>query len=270
MMILDMLRERVQEHTFFGEKQVEKPVVTEKKPVVCPACHTEHPYADLMARGKVCPTCGKYLRMTARERISQIFDPDSFQEIAKDLTSVDFLQFPGYAEKLEKTKESTGEQEAVLCGTASIGGVMCATFVMDSSFFMASMGSVVGEKITRLFELALEQRLPVIGFTASGGARRQEGVAPQRSGPAVHSGADRPDHRRRDGVLCDAGGHYSGRAEGAGGLRGQTCRRADDRLSASVQFPARGIFAGPRLCGCRGGSPPASGNAREAPAAARR
>lgn len=170
MMILELLRERVQEHAPEPEK---KPV---HKPVVCPACHTEHPYDDILLHTKVCPTCNKYLRMTARERIAQIFDPDSFQEIAKDLTSVDFLQFPGYAEKLEKTREATGEQEAVLCGTASIGGVMCATFVMDSSFFMASMGSVVGEKITRLFELALVQHLPVIGFTASGGARMQEGV----------------------------------------------------------------------------------------------
>lgn len=170
MMILELLRERAQEHAPEPEK---KPV---HKPVVCPACHTEHPYDDILLHAKVCPTCNKYLRMTARERIAQIFDPDSFQEIAKDLTSVDFLQFPGYAEKLEKTREATGEQEAVLCGTASIGGVMCATFVMDSSFFMASMGSVVGEKITRLFELALAQHLPVIGFTASGGARMQEGV----------------------------------------------------------------------------------------------
>ena len=170
MMILELLRERVQEHAPEPEKKAVH------KPVVCPACHTEHPYDDILLHAKVCPTCSKYLRMTARERIAQIFDPDSFQEIAKDLTSVDFLQFPGYAEKLEKTREATGEQEAVLCGTASIGGVMCATFVMDSSFFMASMGSVVGEKITRLFELALAQHLPVIGFTASGGARMQEGV----------------------------------------------------------------------------------------------
>lgn len=170
MMILELLRERVQEHP---PEQEKKP---EHKPVVCPACHAEVSYDESLLHAKVCPACGKYLRMTARERIEQVFDSDSFQEIAKDLTSVDFLQFPGYAEKLEKTRAATGEQEAVLCGTASIGGVMCAAFVMDSTFFMASMGSVVGEKITRLFELALAQHLPVIGFTASGGARMQEGV----------------------------------------------------------------------------------------------
>lgn len=167
-MILELLRERTQERAPAAE--------TPKPPVVCPACRTEHRYDELLAGNKVCPACGKYLRMTARERILQIFDPESFQEIARNLTSVDFLHFPGYAEKLEKARASTGEQEAVLCGTASIGGVMCAAFVMDPQFIMASMGSVVGEKITRLFELALEQRLPVIGFTASGGARMQEGV----------------------------------------------------------------------------------------------
>ena len=95
MMILELLRERVQEHAPEPEKE---PV---HKPDVCPACHTEHPYDDILLHAKVCPTCSKYLRMTARERIAQIFDPDSFQEIAKDLTSVDFLQFPGYAEKLD-------------------------------------------------------------------------------------------------------------------------------------------------------------------------
>ena len=99
---------------------------------MCPACRTEHRYDELLAENKVCPACGKYLRMTARERILQIFDPDSFQEIARNLTSVDFLHFPGYAEKLEKARAATGEQEAVLsyigaseggrCGVIDIGG----------------------------------------------------------------------------------------------------------------------------------------------------
>ena len=83
---------------------------------------------------------------------------------------------PATPKSWKKPASPTGEKEAVLCGTAAIGGMFCATFVMDSSFIMASMGSAVGEKITRLFEFALAQRLPVIGFTASGGARMQEGV----------------------------------------------------------------------------------------------
>ena len=115
-------------------------------------------------------------RLTARERIAQTFDQGSFQELATGLRSVDFLQFPSYAEKLTAAREKTGEEEAVVCGRATLAGMPCGVFVMDSRFIMASMGSVVGEKITRIFEYALENRLPVVGFTASGGARMQEGV----------------------------------------------------------------------------------------------
>ena len=115
-------------------------------------------------------------RLSARERIALTFDEGSFRELAADLKSVDFLNFPHYAQKLEAAQAATGEKEAVLCGTAAIESMPCAVFAMDARFIMASMGSVVGEKITRLFELALERRLPVIGFTASGGARMQEGV----------------------------------------------------------------------------------------------
>lgn len=90
--------------------------------------------------------------------------------------SVDFLEFPNYAEKLEKAKKTTKEKDAVVCGTAKINGNEFAFFVMDSRFMMASMGSVLGEKITSIFEYATEKSLPVIGFTASGGARMQEGI----------------------------------------------------------------------------------------------
>ncbi len=119
---------------------------------------------------------GVITRLTARERISQTFDGGSFKEYAAGLKSVDFLEFPSYADKLSAAQAKTGEEEAVICGTASLAGMPCAVFVMDSRFIMASMGSVVGEKITRIFEYALEKALPVIGFTASGGARMQEGV----------------------------------------------------------------------------------------------
>ncbi len=124
----------------------------------------------------VCPVCGKYLRIDARERIDMICDKGSFRELFTDLSSRDFLDFPGYAEKLDKATAQTGESEAVVCGTATIGGEGCAIFVMDSRFIMASMGSVVGEKITRTFETAIELGIPVVGFTASGGARMQEGI----------------------------------------------------------------------------------------------
>ena len=86
------------------------------------------------------------------------------------------MNFPGYTDKIETVRAASGEKEAVLCGTAEIGGQSCCVFVMESYFMMGSMGSAVGEKITSLFEYATEHRLPVIGFTVSGGARMQEGL----------------------------------------------------------------------------------------------
>ncbi len=142
----------------------------------CPSCKKEFPVKELRKSRYICPECGKYLRISGRERIYQVVDKKSFQEFATGLTSVDFLEFPGYADKLKKAADSTGEEDAVICGHAAIGGYPCAIFVMDSRFMMASMVSVVGEKITRTFEYATEHKLPVIGFTASGGARMQEGI----------------------------------------------------------------------------------------------
>ena len=124
----------------------------------------------------ICPACGAYFRMNARERITHTFDAGSFQELDADVTSVDFLSFPVMPKSWKRPAKRRARTRPSQCGTAAIGGMFCATFVMDSSFIMASMGSAVGEKITRLFEFALAQRLPVIGFTASGGARMQEGV----------------------------------------------------------------------------------------------
>ena len=105
-----------------------------------------------------------------------ITDKDSFKELFTSLRSEDPLAFPGYARKLETAGTAGGETEAVLCGTATIGGEKCGIFVMESDFMMGSMGSVVGEKITLLFEYAAVHRLPVIGYTVSGGARMQEGL----------------------------------------------------------------------------------------------
>ena len=166
-----LLRDLIREYT---QSRTELPPAPPARPVpqthVCPKCKMESGRTAVEQGAMICPACGAYFRMNARERITHTFDAGSFQELDADVTSVDFLSFPGYAEKLEKARKTTGENEAVLCGTAAIGGMFCATFVMDSSFIMASMGSAVGEKITRLFEFALAQRLPVIGFTASGGA----------------------------------------------------------------------------------------------------
>ena len=114
--------------------------------------------------------------MKARQRIKTITDPDSFHELYSEMKSGNPLNFPGYKDKVETVRTASGEEEAVICGTAKIGNQKCCLFVMESYFMMGSMGSAVGEKITLLFEYATEHRMPIIGFTVSGGARMQEGL----------------------------------------------------------------------------------------------
>lgn len=138
---------------------------------VCKKCEKEFNNELL-----ICPECGAYVRMNSHRRIETTADRGTFNEMFSDITSKDILNFPSYAEKLEKAKEDTGENEAVVCGVCEIGGVKCGLFVMNSYFMMGSMGSAVGEKITLLFEYCTKEKLPIIGFTASGGARMQEGI----------------------------------------------------------------------------------------------
>ncbi len=141
----------------------------------CPNCRKSIPVSRLLANNLVCP-CGHHFRMKARQRIKMIADKGSFRELYSDMTADNPLNFPGYEEKIETVRIASGEKEAVICGTASIGGQKCCLFIMESYFMMGSMGSAVGEKITSLFEYAIRRRLPVIGFTVSGGARMQEGL----------------------------------------------------------------------------------------------
>ncbi|MBR3679359.1 MAG: acetyl-CoA carboxylase carboxyltransferase subunit beta [Oscillospiraceae bacterium] len=142
----------------------------------CKHCNTETDYDTLRANDMICPSCGMYFRMRAGERLDSVLDKGSFSEIDKNMKSTDPIAFPNYAQKLECAKKNTNLKEAVVCGTGKIDGIRCAIFVMDSAFMMGSMGTVVGEKITRLFEKALEMQLPVVGFITSGGARMQEGI----------------------------------------------------------------------------------------------
>lgn len=141
----------------------------------CPNCRKDIPLSRLWANNLVC-SCGYHFRMKARQRIQMIVDKNSFQELYADVKSGNPLNFPGYPEKAETARLASGEEEAVICGTAQIGNENCCLFVMESYFMMGSMGSAVGEKITRLFEYATRNRLPVIAFTVSGGARMQEGL----------------------------------------------------------------------------------------------
>lgn len=141
----------------------------------CPNCHKDIPLSRLWANNLVCP-CGYHFRMKARQRIQMIADKGSFHEMYSGMKAENPLNFPGYKDKVETVRTASGEEEAVVCGTATIGKQKCCLFVMESYFMMGSMGSAVGEKITSLFEYAIQHRLPVIGFTVSGGARMQEGL----------------------------------------------------------------------------------------------
>lgn len=123
-----------------------------------------------------CSECGYYFRLTARQRIKLIIDKNIFVEFDKDMTTKNPLNYPNYEEKIQKLKEKTNLNDAIVCGKGQIYGKDCVLGVMDSNFIMGSMGCVVGEKLTRLFEYATQHRLPVIVFTASGGARMQEGI----------------------------------------------------------------------------------------------
>ena len=141
----------------------------------CPNCHKDIPLSRLWANGLVC-SCGYHFRMKARQRIQLIADKGSFRELYSGMRSENPLNFPGYNDKIETVRIASAEKEAVVCGTASIGAQKCCLFVMESYFMMGSMGSAVGEKITALFEYAVQHRLAVVGFTISGGARMHEGL----------------------------------------------------------------------------------------------
>lgn len=127
----------------------------------------------------VCPECRHHRRIDARTRIEQLADPGSFEEFAQDLRSTDPLQFKDripYSERLQREQEKTGESDAVVVGRAFIRGRPVILAVMNPSFIMASMGAVVGEKVTRSIERAIDENLPLVIVTASGGARMQEGM----------------------------------------------------------------------------------------------
>lgn len=152
-----------------------KPEVPDELFSKCPACKVILYKKDLGLE-KTCQHCSYNFRITAQERLALTVDDASFEELFTGIETKNPLDFPNYLEKLAATRQKTGLDEAVLTGKATIGGQPVALGIMDSHFIMASMGTVVGEKITRLFELAIEERLPVVLFTASGGARMQEGI----------------------------------------------------------------------------------------------
>jgi len=141
---------------------------------ICSQCQT--PLSDPEAKLWVCDKCGNHSRLSWQQRLSVTADKGSFSEFDSGMKSGNPIDFPGYEEKINDLKKSCETGEAVVTGRCTVKGYPCVIGIMDSRFMMASMGSVVGEKITRAIEYASANKLPVIIFSASGGARMQEGI----------------------------------------------------------------------------------------------
>jgi len=171
-----LFRKPKNELEYQGEDKPAHPFVPDDLYVSCPECRKTVLKAEVEENCFVCPKCRYHFKLQARRRIQLLVDEHSFQELDASLQPVNQLDFPDYDKKLRAAQQKSGELEGVICGTATIGGCAVALFVMDPSFILGSMGTVVGEKITRLFEYATRRRLPVIGYTVSGGARMQEGI----------------------------------------------------------------------------------------------
>lgn len=144
--------------------------------IKCDQCGAAIYEKTLQANYHICPFCEYHFRMSSTERINLIVDEESFNPLFGGIRSLNPLLMEGYEEKLAIGKKLTQQNEAFLCGTATIVGLKTAIGALDSFFMMGSMGSAVGEKITRLIEYATEHELPLIIFSASGGARMQEGI----------------------------------------------------------------------------------------------
>ena len=142
----------------------------------CPACSKAVPRRELVANRYVCPLCGHHYPVGAYYRLSLILDKGTFRELDAGLASNDPLDFPGYETKLDQARRRTGMNEGVVTATGRMGGQRVAVGAIDSRFFMGSMSAALGEKVTRLVEFADKYRLPLILFSASGGARMQEGI----------------------------------------------------------------------------------------------
>ena len=142
----------------------------------CPSCGAVVPKTELSHSLYVCTKCGYHHTIGAYLRLAMLLDSKSFRELDQDLVAPNVLGFPGYEEKLERQRRKTGLTEAAVTATGTIGGHKCVVGVLDSRFFMGSMSAAVGEKITLAIEYAAKNKLPLILFSASGGARMQEGI----------------------------------------------------------------------------------------------
>lgn len=160
-------------------KRPDEPPPGKTHPNTCPGCGSHYRDDELIQALRICPQCGHYFRVGARERIEQLADPGSFVEEDAELRSADplgFFDLRPYTERLAEAEIETGLGDAIVCGAAVIEGQSCELAVMDFFFMGGSMGSVVGEKFARSCERASESHVPLVSVAASGGARMQEGI----------------------------------------------------------------------------------------------
>lgn len=156
------------------EKKKEK--ADDKQIIVCPSCQKEISKNDAVLNAYVCTSCGSYFRVRTKNRIRMVCDRDTFEPWFEEMETSNPLNFPGYEDKLSEVQEKTGLHEGVTVGMGKIYGEKVCLGVCDSRFLMGSMGHVVGEKIALMVERATQERLPVVIFCCSGGARMQEGI----------------------------------------------------------------------------------------------
>jgi len=161
---------------FLGVQEEVQPSIPDGMWQKCKKCGQILYTKDVEEQDQVCPDCGYHFRLSASQRIQQLMDPDTFEPWDEDLVLQNPLQDNKYLEKMKQLQEQTGLGDALISGKGSLGGYAIVLGVMDSGFLMGSMGTVVGEKLTRAIERATQQKLPVVLFTASGGARMQEGI----------------------------------------------------------------------------------------------
>src|SRR5215813_11883386 len=271
-------------------KRTRKPIAPPEKAsrvpeglwVKCPECAQAIYNKDLAANLHVCPKCSYHFRLSAADRLKMFFD-DEWEEYDRGLRSTDPLNFidtKPYTQRLKAAIEATGLQDAILCATGQIEGIETSVAAMEYSFIGGSMGVVVGEKITRAIERALERRLPVVIVSSSGGARMMEGILSLMQMAKVSAALARLDQAGLPyiSVLTDptTGGVTASfamlgdvniaehrEAEGADWLRRPARHRADDPAETTRRLPAQRVPARKGDGGSRRRSPRDEGGSRE-------
>ncbi len=170
-----MLKKKKYIYVKKANEPIYEPQAPEGKFIKCPNCK-KTAYFELFGIENICPKCNGLLRLTAYNRIKITVDEGTFVQFDENMNSLNPIKYPDYEEKIKSLQNKTNLKDAIITGEAYITGYKVCLGIMDSNFMMASMGSVVGEKLTRLFEYATNKNLPVVIFTCSGGARMQEGI----------------------------------------------------------------------------------------------